>query len=145
MSGITLKLQKVREGATLPAYQTPGAAGFDLCAAEDVVLPPRGTAIVPTGWAVEIPHGYELQIRPRSGVALKRPFLIPNAPGTIDSDYRGEVGVIVRNVGCFHENIAKGDRIAQAVLARVSRAEIVEVDELTDTERGDGGFGSTGV
>ena len=144
MSGTTLKLQKIREGATLPAYQTPGAAGFDLCAAEDVVVPPRGTAIVPTGWAIEIPEGYEVQIRPRSGVALKRPILIPNSPGTIDSDYRGEVGVIVRNVGCFHERIAQGDRIAQAVLSQVPRAEIVEVEELSDTERGVGGFGSTG-
>lgn len=142
---VIVGFKQLRSGATVPAYQTPGAAGFDLCAAEDVLVPPGETAIVPTGWAVEIPEGYEIQIRPRSGVALKRPILIPNAPGTIDSDYRGEIGVIVRNVGCFHENIAKGDRIAQAVLARVSRAEIVEVDELTDTERGDGGFGSTGV
>ena len=142
---VIVGFKQLRSGSTVPAYQTHGAAGFDLCAAENVLVPPGETAIVPTGWAVEIPEGYEIQIRPRSGVALKRPILIPNAPGTIDSDYRGEIGVIVRNVGCFHENIAKGDRIAQAVLARVSRAEIVEVDELTDTERGDGGFGSTGV
>jgi len=144
MSGITLKLRKIRERAILPAYQTPGAAGFDLCAAEDAVVSPGETALVPTGWAVEIPEGYELQVRPRSGIALKRALILPNAPGTIDADYRGEVGVILRNVGTSLEWIHRGDRIAQAVLSRVPRAEIVEVEELSDTERGVGGFGSTG-
>lgn len=141
-----VKVKRLRADAVIPEYATPGAAGFDLAAVEDVVIAPGETKLVPTGIAVEIPWGYEMQIRPRSGFSLKTPLRIANAPGTIDSDFRGEVKIIVTNTS---ENkgfyIKKGDRIAQGVIAPVMRAVFEEADDFSETDRGDGGFGSTGV
>ena len=141
-----VKVKRLHPDAVIPKYATPGAAGFDLVAVEDVFIAPRETKLVPTGIAVEIPWGYEMQIRPRSGFSLKTPLRIANAPGTVDSDFRGEVKIIATNTS---ENkgfyIKKGDRIAQGVIAPVMRAIFEEVDELSETDRGLGGFGSTGV
>ena len=131
-------------GLELPAYATDGAAGMDVLAAEDVTLNPGARHAVATGLAVAIPHGFEIQVRPRSGLALKHGISIPNTPGTIDSDYRGEVKVIVINHGAEVFDIRRGDRIAQLVLAPVTRAAWLAVDELDETVRGEGGFGSTG-
>ena len=135
----------------LPAYETPGAAGADLRAnlpaaerGAGVRLAPMERRIVPTGLRIEIPAGYEAQIRPRSGLALKHGITLPNAPGTIDSDYRGALGVIVMNAGAEPFTIAHGDRIAQMVVAPVLRARFDPVDVLDATARGEGGFGSTG-
>lgn len=132
------------EGLPLPAYATEGAAGMDAISAEDVVLAPGGRHAVATGLAFAIPHGYEIQVRPRSGLALKHGIGAPNAPGTIDSDYRGEVKVILINLGTEPFVIRRGDRIAQLVLAPVVRGQWVETEELDETARGEGGFGSTG-
>lgn len=132
------------EGLDLPAYATDGAAGMDVLAAEDVSLAPGARHAVATGLAVAIPEGYEIQVRPRSGLALKHGISVPNTPGTIDSDYRGEVKVIMINHGDAPFAIARGDRIAQLVLAPVVRAGWEEVADLDDTPRGAGGFGSTG-
>lgn len=132
------------EGLELPAYATDGAAGMDVLAAEDVTLAPGGRHAVATGLAVAIPHGFEIQVRPRSGLALKHGITVPNTPGTIDSDYRGELKVILINHGEADFAIRRGDRIAQLVLAPVTRAAWLKVDELDETERGEGGFGSTG-
>ena len=127
-----------------PYRGTPGAAGIDLCAAETVDLKPGERALVPTGVRVAIPQGYEGQVRPRSGVALRTGVTVLNAPGTIDSDYRGEVGVILINLGQEPVTVYRTDRIAQLVIAPVTFAELVEVESLDETERGAGGFGSTG-
>ena len=132
------------EGLALPAYATGGAAGMDVLSAEDVVLAPGARRAVATGFAVAIPDGYEMQVRPRSGLALKHGISLPNTPGTIDSDYRGELKVILVNLGAEDFAIARGDRIAQLVLAPVTLAAWHEVDVLDDTARGAGGFGSTG-
>ena len=132
------------EGLALPAYATGGAAGMDVLSAEDVVLAPGARRAVATGFAVAIPEGYEIQVRPRSGLALKHGISLPNTPGTIDSDYRGELKVILINLGAEDFAIARGDRIAQLVLAPVTLAAWLEVDDLDDTVRGAGGFGSTG-
>lgn len=132
------------EGLALPAYATDGAAGMDVLAAEDVTLAPGGRHAVATGLALAIPEGYELQVRPRSGLALKHGISLPNTPGTIDSDYRGELKIIMINLGAEDFAIHRGDRIAQLVLAPVVRAGWLEVAELDDTARGAGGFGSTG-
>ena len=132
------------EGLELPEYATEGAAGMDVLAAEDVVLPPGGRHAVATGLAVAIPPGFEIQVRPRSGLALKHGITVPNTPGTIDSDYRGELKVILINHGEDAFEIRRGDRVAQLVLAPVTRASWLKVDELDDTLRGAGGFGSTG-
>ncbi|MFC6686948.1 dUTP diphosphatase [Jhaorihella thermophila] len=132
----------------LPSYATAGAAGADLRAnlpdRGEMVLAPGARALVPTGLRIEIPDGYEVQIRPRSGLALKHGVTLPNAPGTIDSDYRGPLGVIVMNAGQEPFVVRHGDRIAQMVVAPVLRARFVLVDELGATARGSGGFGSTG-
>ena len=135
----------------LPAYQTAGAAGADLVAnlaPEDrdggLVLAPGARALVPTGLRVAVPEGHELQLRPRSGLALKHGITLPNSPGTIDSDYRGPLGVIVMNAGQEAFTVTHGMRIAQAVLAPVLRADFEMVEDLDDTARGRGGFGSTG-
>lgn len=130
----------------MPAYATSGAAGMDLLAAvqEPVTLAPGGRTVVPTGLAIALPPGYELQVRPRSGLALRHGITLPNGPGTIDEDYRGELGVIVLNAGSEPFTIHRGMRIAQAVLAPVLRAHWVEAETLEVTERGEGGFGSTG-
>lgn len=131
----------------LPSPGSPGSAGLDLRAAvaEDLVLPPGGRALVPTGLILEIPPGWEGQVRPRSGLALRHGIGVINAPGTIDSDYRGEVGVILINLGDQPFRLQRGDRIAQLVLAPVERVEWEEADSLEDSQRGPGGFGSTGV
>jgi dUTP pyrophosphatase len=133
------------EGLPLPAYATPGAAGMDVVAAEDVDLAPGQRHAVATGFQVAIPHGYEIQVRPRSGLAFKHGLSVPNAPGTIDSDYRGELKVLLINHGDQPFAIRRGERIAQLVPAVVTVAEFDEVAELCETERGAGGFGSTGV
>ncbi len=132
------------EGLDLPHYATGGAAGMDVLSAEDVVLEPGMRHAVATGLALAIPEGYEIQVRPRSGLALKHGISVPNTPGTIDSDYRGELKVIMINLGNDAFAIHRGDRVAQLVLAPVTRAGWVEVDQLDETERGEGGFGSTG-
>lgn len=131
-------------GLPLPAYATDGAAGMDVVSAEDVTLPPGARHAVATGLAMAIPHGFEIQVRPRSGLALKHGITVPNTPGTIDSDYRGELKVILINLGAEPFAIARGDRIAQLVLAPVVQAAWDEVAQLDDTARGAGGFGSTG-
>jgi dUTP pyrophosphatase len=132
----------------LPSYETAGAAGADVRAnfpdATSVVIAPGGRALIPTGLCIAVPAGYEVQIRPRSGLALKHGITLPNSPGTIDSDYRGPLGVIVMNAGDAPFEIAHGDRIAQMVLAPVVSAAFGVVDVLDDTARGAGGFGSTG-
>ena len=132
------------EPLPLPAYMTEGAAGLDLRADAPFSLGPLERALVPTGLALAIPSGYEGQVRPRSGLAAKLGVTVLNAPGTIDSDYRGEVQVILVNLSDHHVEIARGERIAQLVIAKVERAELVEVAELGSTSRGAGGFGSTG-
>ena len=136
-------------GLSLPAYETAGAAGMDLRAAiaegEAMVLQPGERGAAPTGIAIAVPEGYEAQVRPRSGLALRSGVTQANAPGTIDSDYRGEIQVILINHGEEAVTIRRGDRIAQLIIAPVARAEWVEVDALTDTRRGGGGFGSTGA
>ncbi|HEY1630890.1 MAG TPA: dUTP diphosphatase [Rhizomicrobium sp.] len=129
----------------LPHYATEGAAGLDLLAAGDVDLKPGARAAVPCGIAIALPKGYEAQIRPRSGLALKHGVTVLNAPGTIDCDYRGEVHAILINHGEQPFHVARGMKIAQMVVARVEQAEIEEQSELTETARGSGGFGSTGM
>ena len=132
------------QGLNLPAYATAGAAGMDVVSAEDVTLAPGARHAVATGLAMAIPPGFEVQVRPRSGLALKHGISVPNSPGTIDSDYRGELKIILINHGSEAFEIRRGDRVAQLVLAPVVQAGWVEVDELDDTARGAGGFGSTG-
>ena len=133
------------EGLDLPAYATEGAAGMDVVSAEDVVLAPGARHAVATGLAMAIPHGFEVQVRPRSGLALKHGVTVANAPGTVDSDYRGELKVILVNLGAEPFEIRRGDRVAQLVVAPVVRAAWLEVSALDETVRGAGGFGSTGV
>ena len=141
---VLLKRLPHGEGLALPAYATGGAAGMDVVSAEDVTIAPGARHAVATGLSVAIAHGYEIQVRPRSGLALKHGITVANAPGTIDSDYRGEVKVILVNLGAEPFAILRGDRIAQLVIAPVFRAAWVEVAELDETPRGEGGFGSTG-
>lgn len=183
MNAINVKFKRLHPDAKIPQYATGMAAGFDLVAVEDIIIAPGETAKVPLGFAVQIPAGYEIQIRPRSGVTFKTKLRVANSPGTIDGDYRGEVAVLIDNIAhrgivdidmnnreveyaqtrsvltvdggdvdySWHSYergthlIRKGDRIAQGVLAEVPRASFEEVTELDDTERGDGGFGHTGV
>ncbi|MGW8188826.1 dUTP diphosphatase [Sphingomonas hankookensis] len=143
---IALQILRLPHGAglPLPAYATAGAAGMDVVAAEDVELAPGARHAVATGFAMAIPEGYEVQVRPRSGLALKHGITCLNTPGTIDSDYRGEVKVILANLGQEPFRVVRGERIAQLVPAEVTRATLTEVDLLDDTVRGAGGFGSTG-
>ena len=138
---------RASEGARMPEYRTKGAAGADVSAllSEPVTLHPGEFRAIPTGLFAEIPEGYEIQVRPRSGLAAGNGVTVLNAPGTIDSDYRGEVKVILINHSSEAFTIQNGDRIAQIVVARVHRLPFVEVDDLSATERGEGGFGSTGV
>ncbi|ATI83066.1 MULTISPECIES: dUTP diphosphatase [Sphingobium] len=133
------------EGLPVPAYATAHAAGMDVVSAEEIILNPGDRHPVATGFALAIPEGYEIQVRPRSGLALKHGITLPNAPGTIDADYRGELKVLLINHGADPFPIKRGDRIAQLVVAPVQLASFVEVDMLDDTVRGQGGFGSTGV
>ncbi len=141
-----VKFKRLSPYAVIPKYQSAGAAAMDLVAAneEPITIWPDGTMLIPTGLAIELPAGYEAQVRPRSGLALKKGVAVANSPGTIDEDYRGEIGVIIRNHGETFV-VHKGERIAQLLIARVAQAELVEVDELSSTDRGAGGFGSTGV
>ena len=132
------------EGLALPAYATSGSAGMDVVSAEDVTIAPGARHAVATGLSVAIPQGFEIQVRPRSGLAFKHGITVPNTPGTIDSDYRGELRVLLINHGSEDFAIARGDRVAQLVLAPVVQAAWSEVDELDATQRGAGGFGSTG-
>jgi dUTP pyrophosphatase len=132
------------EGLPLPSYATPGAAGMDVVAAEDLDLQPGQRHAVATGFRVAIPEGYEIQVRPRSGLAFKHGITVPNTPGTIDSDYRGELKVLLINHGTEPFAIRRGERIAQLVPAAVTLARFEEVGELCETTRGEGGFGSTG-
>lgn len=183
MNEIPVKIKRLHPDAIIPKYAKPGDSGFDLVAVEDVIIAPGDTVLVPTGLAFEIPEGYELQVRPRSGISLRTKLRVANSPGTIDAGYRGEVAVIVDNIAQpeisdidmnnrmveYGRNnfvdtidgaaikygwvpqlwrtyiIRKGDRIAQGVIAPVERATFVIVDELSETERGSGGFGSTGT
>lgn len=144
---LSLAVQKLSERATLPAYQTPGAAGMDLtaCLPGSIILQPGEIALIPTGLAIAIPDGYEGQVRARSGLATKHGITLPNSPGTIDSDYRGELKVALINLGRDAFTIDHGMRIAQLVIAPVARVEIEVLDSLSATIRGVGGFGSTGT
>ena len=146
MTEIKIRLTRLphSEGLPLPAYATAHAAGMDVVAAEDVDLAPGTRHAVATGFAIAIPEGYEVQVRPRSGLALKHGITCLNTPGTIDADYRGEVKVILANLGTDPFAVKRGERIAQLVPAPVQRARFEEVDALDDTARGTGGFGSTG-
>jgi dUTP pyrophosphatase len=143
---IRIQIARLPNGAglPLPAYATPGAAGMDVVAAEDVELAPGQRHAVATGFMVAIPDGYEIQVRPRSGLALKHGISVPNTPGTIDSDYRGELKILLINLGDEPFAIRRGERIAQIVPAAVTPATWDEVAELDETGRGMGGFGSTG-
>lgn len=142
---MTVAFKRLVEEAVLPAYAHPGDAGMDLCSVDSLVIPPGGRALVHTGLKMALPPGFEAQVRPRSGLALKKGVTVLNTPGTIDEGYRGEVGVILANFGDADFAVEKGDRIAQMVIAPVTRAEVLEVSEVDETARGEGGFGSTGV
>jgi dUTP pyrophosphatase len=143
----TIRIVKDDPRVSLPAYASEGAAGMDLRAflASDLVIPPGGRAKIPTGLRLEIPFGCEAQIRPRSGLAVRFGVTVLNSPGTIDSDYRGELEIILVNLGEEAFTVKDGDRIAQMVIAPVSRALISETDSISETSRGAGGFGSTGI
>ena len=147
MTPISIPLLRLPHGVNLPlpSYATDGAAGMDVVSAEDLTLATGARHAVATGFAIAIPPGYEVQVRPRSGLALKHGVTCLNTPGTIDSDYRGEVKVILANLGSEPFLIKRGDRIAQLVAAPVQRAVFAEVESLDETRRGSGGFGSTGV
>jgi dUTP pyrophosphatase len=144
---LSIKRKPGFDDLPLPRYMSEAAAGMDVCAAvdADVVLAPGEIKLVPTGLYVAIPTGYEIQVRPRSGLALKHGLVIVNSPGTIDADYRGEVGIIVGNIGRTPFTITRGLRIAQLIVAAVARVEVEVVSELPETRRGDGGFGHSGT
>ena len=145
---VQLKWLEHGRGLELPAYQSAGAAGFDIRAAvaadKPVTLAAGERALIPSGFSIAVPDGFELQVRPRSGLAMRHGVTVLNAPGTVDSDYRGEVMVLLVNLGGEPFRIERGERIAQCILAPVARAELVEAETLPDTMRGTGGFGSTG-
>ncbi|MZR29742.1 dUTP diphosphatase [Sneathiella litorea] len=149
MNEVTISITRLPHGESLPlpSYETVDSAGMDLRAAvdDDVEILPGGRRLIPTGFKIALPRGYEAQIRPRSGLALKKGITLPNSPGTIDADYRGEVGIILLNAGEETFVIQRGDRIAQMVVAPVLQACWREVEDLDETARGEGGFGSTGV
>ena len=142
---MTVKFRKIDPAAILPSYAHPGDAGMDVRSVEELVVEPGGRKIVRTGLVMMLPPGYEAQVRPRSGLALKNGVTVLNTPGTIDEGYRGEVGVILANFGAEPFRVEKGAKIAQIVIAPCTRAEIVETAEVDETARGAGGFGSTGV
>ena len=142
---MTVKFRKIDPAAILPSYAHPGDAGMDVRSVEDLVVEPGGRKLVRTGLVMMLPPGYEAQVRPRSGLALKNGVTVLNTPGTIDEGYRGEVGVILVNLGAEPFRVEKGAKIAQIVIAPCTRAEIVETAEIDETARGTGGFGSTGV
>ena len=149
MEKISVKIKRIRNNSDLPLpeYETKGSAGMDIRASVKaaMIIRPGEIKLVPTGLSISIPPGFEAQIRPRSGLALKHGIGMANSPGTIDSDYRGEIGLIVINWGKEPFTINRGDRIAQMIITRVCRAEVVEVDDLDSTKRGGGGFGHSGV
>jgi len=144
---VKIAVRRLAKDLPLPAYATAGSAGLDLLAAveRDLVLPPGGFAAIPTGIAVALPEGYEAQVRPRSGLALRHGITILNAPGTVDSDYRGEIAAILVNHGNAEFTVSRGMKVAQLVIAQHIRAEWQETDTLDHTERASGGFGSTGM
>lgn len=142
---VPVKIKKLSEFATIPYYAKDGDSGFDLRASETVTIAPGATVVVPTGLAMAIPVGLELQVRPRSGVALKGKLIVKNSPGTIDSGYRGDIGIILYNYDSEPAVIDRGTRIAQAVLCPVLHAGFEEVDDLDETDRGAGGYGHTGL
>lgn len=142
---MNIKVKKLYESVVLPEYKTSGAAAFDFESMIDIIINPNETKIIPTGLAFEIPDGYELQVRPRSGLSAKTKLRVSNSPGTIDSDYRGEVCIILDNISSQDSyTINKGERIAQGVISKVEKITFEEVENLSETERGEGGFGSTG-
>ena len=141
---MTLKFKRIHPDAVLPAYAHPSDAGMDIRSVTDMMVPARGRALVPTGLVVLLPPLYEAQVRPRSGLALKHGITVLNTPGTIDSGYRGEIGVILFNSSDVDFQIKKGDRVAQVVIAPVTQPVIEEAQEIDETDRGAGGFGSTG-
>ncbi len=148
MSPVRVLVRRLEHGREipLPAYMTPLAAGLDLAAAlnEPLTISPGGISLVPTGLTLAIPEGFEGQVRPRSGLAVKHGLTVVNAPGTIDADYRGEVKVALINLGAHAVTIARGDRVAQLIIAPVARADLTEVEQLPSSQRGEGGFGHTG-
>jgi len=141
---VTIKWVKISPLAKIPTFAHKGDAGADICSCEDLTIQPGERRIVRTGLKVEVPEGFELQIRPRSGLSANSPLLIPNSPGTIDSGYRGEVGVIIWNTGDIPYHIKAGDRIAQVVVNKLPDVVHIEAKELANSERGANGFGSTG-
>jgi len=141
---MTLRFKRIHPDAVLPAYAHASDAGMDVKSVADIVIPPGGRALVPTGLVAIIPPMYEIQVRPRSGLALKHGVTVLNTPGTIDSGYRGEIGVILANFGDKDFPVAKGDKVAQLVFAPVVQPEVLETDTIDETDRGAGGFGSTG-
>ena len=141
---MTLRFKRIHPDAVLPVYAHPSDAGMDVRSVADMVIPRGGRALVPTGLVAIIPPMYEIQVRPRSGLALKHGVTVLNTPGTIDSGYRGEIGVILANFGDKDFPVAKGDKVAQLVFAPVVQPEVVETDVVDETDRGAGGFGSTG-
>ena len=149
MERIVIKIKRLESSTDLPLpdYETEGSSGMDIRASvrEPVLMEPGEIKLIPTGMAVSIPPGYEGQIRPRSGLALKHGVGLINSPGTIDSDYRGEIAIIMINWGEKSFTIRRGDRIAQMIISKVHRADLVEVDDLDSTKRGDGGFGHSGI
>ncbi|MDO7253830.1 dUTP diphosphatase [Helicobacter cappadocius] len=142
---MNIKIKKLHPDALVPKYQTLQAAGFDIHSIEDTIVAAQESKLIKTGLSMSIQNGYELQIRPRSGLALKHSISVLNSPGTIDSDYRGEIMVILINHSTQEFAIKKGDRIAQGVVSKVYQADFIEVEELDDTLRGSGGFGSSGI
>jgi dUTP pyrophosphatase len=141
---LTVKIQKTKDGAIIPKYAHKGDAGVDLFSTEDYILKPGQRVLVSTGIKIAIPKGYEAQVRPKSGLALKHGISIANTPGTVDCGYRGEIGVIAINLGNEDFKIEKGKKIAQMVFNKIEEADFEEVQELDETTRGEGGFGSTG-
>jgi dUTP pyrophosphatase len=142
---VEVKFKLLNDKAYVPIYTTPGSAGADLKSVEEVIIPTGQVRLVRLGFAVAIPEGYEIQVRSRSGLALKNGVMVLNSPGTVDSDYRGEMGVILANFGPRDFVVLPGDRIAQMVLNKVEKADFGVVEELDKTERGENGFGSSGV
>lgn len=142
---VEIKIKRLHPDAIMPHYVHKGDAGMDVYSTEDILLEKTAIKLVPTGLSFEVPEGYEIQVRPKSGLALKHGITLTNSPGTLDSCYRGELGVIMQNEGKEDYQIKKGEKIAQIVIARYEQAEIKEVEELSETSRGEGGFGSTGL
>lgn len=149
MNSIVIKIKRVQDNKDLPlpAYKSEGSSGMDItaCVKQPVLLKPGEIRLIPSGLAVSVPPGYEAQVRPRSGLSLHHGIGLVNSPGTIDSDYRGEIGIILINWGTEPFTIKKGDRIAQMIISKVYRADFVEVEDLDATSRGQGGFGHTGI